>query len=423
MMTLKDGNFQCTAYTGDSALMRSLEDMRLQMTKFYEEERQRAWTNAGLAKFADLLRNHGNDAAAMFSRLINELVVYLQANQGQIYILHEGVASHLELMGCYAYNRKKHINKQINPGEGLVGQCFLEKDIIVITNVPADYITITSGLGEALPRCIILIPLIMENQAVGVIEIASFKKFDDYQIAFVRKVAETIAGAIIAFRMHDKNNILLHDMQHHAEQLRAQEEELRQNIEELSTSQEQMKRLLDDSVLKEGQLRQMTQEIEAQTRIINEIAIVSKTNVKGEITYVNDEFVKWSGYTREELIGKNHRILKSGHQPDEIFVSLWKTIRAGKIWRGEVKNKTKDGGYYWVDAIIAPVLGEDGKPKEYIAQRFVINDKKEREALMESIVSDHESKEQELVEQIANLKLTIHQLSAQLKHQTEESIR
>ena len=83
-----------------------------------------------------------------------------------------------------------------------------------------------------------------------------------------------------------------------------------------------------------------------------------------------------NGRTAEEVLGKNHRILKSGHQEDAIFKDLWKTISGGKIWRGEVKNRAKDGSYYWVDAVIAPVLGPDGKPKEYIAQRFVINDKK-----------------------------------------------
>jgi PAS domain S-box-containing protein len=142
----------------------------------------------------------------------------------------------------------------------------------------------------------------------------------------------------------------------------AKEEELRQNMEEMKAIQEEMSRV--------------QREIEAQMNIINSVAIVSKTDPRGNITYVNDEFIKWSKYTREELIGRNHRILKSGQQPDEIFTNLWSTISSGKIWRGEVLNKAKDGSHYWVDAIIAPVLNSDGKPVEYIAQRFVINERK-----------------------------------------------
>ena len=78
--------------------------------------------------------------------------------------------------------------------------------------------------------------------------------------------------------------------------------------------------------------------------------------------------MKWSKYTREEVMGKNHRILKSGDQDDQIFVDMWKTISSGKIFRGEVKNKAKDGTFYWVDAIIAPVFDSNGKPKEYLFQ-------------------------------------------------------
>jgi PAS domain S-box-containing protein len=148
------------------------------------------------------------------------------------------------------------------------------------------------------------------------------------------------------------------------EDSQAKEEELRQNMEEMQSQQEELQRV--------------NQEIEAQMNIINSIAIVSKTDARGNITYVNDEFIKWSKYTREELLGKNHRLLKSGHQPDKIFVDLWKTISSGKIWRGVVKNKAKDGSYYWVDAIIAPVLDSQGKPKEYIAQRFVLDENGQR---------------------------------------------
>lgn len=149
-------------------------------------------------------------------------------------------------------------------------------------------------------------------------------------------------------------------MQALLEDTRAKEEELRQNMEEMNAQQEVLQRV--------------TSEIEAQMNIINSVAIVSKTDVRGNITYVNDEFIKWSGYDKTELIGHNHRILKSGHQPDEVFSDLWSTISGGMIWRGKVKNKAKNGTFYWVDAIIAPVLDVNGKPKEYIAQRFVLDD-------------------------------------------------
>lgn len=130
----------------------------------------------------------------------------------------------------------------------------------------------------------------------------------------------------------------------------------------------------------------------AQNNIINSIAIVSKTDLQGNITYVNEEFLKWAKYSREEVMGKNHRFLKSGHQDVKVFEEMWKTISSGKIFRGEIKNKAKDGTYYWVDAIIAPVLDENGKPKEYIVQRFVINDKKEKEEEMNKLLEELKKK-------------------------------
>ena len=110
-------------------------------------------------------------------------------------------------------------------------------------------------------------------------------------------------------------------------------------------------------------------EVEFQKFALDEHAIVSITDVKGDITYVNDKFCKISGYEREEIIGKNHRILKSDEHSDEFYKNLWKTIAIGNVWNGELKNFTKNGGYYWVNASIVPFLNDKGKPFRYIAIR------------------------------------------------------
>lgn len=109
---------------------------------------------------------------------------------------------------------------------------------------------------------------------------------------------------------------------------------------------------------------------------LNQTALVSVTDEKGNIIYANEKFIKVSKYSLKELLGQNHRILKSGHQSQKLFDDLWKTISKGKVWRGEIKNKAKDGTYYWVDTSIAPILNERGKPERYISVRFLITDKK-----------------------------------------------
>lgn len=133
---------------------------------------------------------------------------------------------------------------------------------------------------------------------------------------------------------------------------------------------------MNDIFIQKGNVPLTTGDYDALLTAIGRAALVSVTDSKGDIIYANDKFVEISKYTREELLGQNHRILKSGHQPYELFVDLWKTISNGGVWRGEIKNRAKDGSYYWVDSSIAPILGDDNKPERYIAIRFPITDKK-----------------------------------------------
>ncbi len=109
---------------------------------------------------------------------------------------------------------------------------------------------------------------------------------------------------------------------------------------------------------------------------LNKTVLIAVTDSLGIITYVNDLFVSISKYSREELIGQNHRILKSGEHTQEFYEKLWSTISSGEIWRGEIKNKAKDGTYYWVDASIAPLFNETGEIIRFVAARFLITEKR-----------------------------------------------
>jgi hypothetical protein len=127
------------------------------------------------------------------------------------------------------------------------------------------------------------------------------------------------------------------------------------------------------------QLEQAMAEISNQQQALNEHAIVSITDVRGDIIYVNDKFLKISGYTAEELLGKNHRMINSGEHSQEFFADLWGTVAGGRVWHGQVKNRAKDGHYYWVAATVVPFMDETGKPYQYVSMRTDITEQKSME--------------------------------------------
>ena len=134
---------------------------------------------------------------------------------------------------------------------------------------------------------------------------------------------------------------------------------------------------LDDYV--EKSLKETKIDLVELGKVLDELVIVSITDKDGNITYANKTFCKISKYTKKELLGQNHRILKSGHHPPEFYEDLWKTISNGRIWKNEIKNVAKDGSYYWVNTIISPILDKRGKPKQYISIRIDITKQKEVE--------------------------------------------
>ncbi len=223
-------------------LTETLHTFRDKLSHERSEAEKRQWVNEGLARFGEILRAQESMDELGYS-VIQNLVRYIQCTQGGIFITHdESGEPILELKGCYAYERKKYLQKRIDPGQGLIGQCFLERERILLYKVPDNYVHITSGLGEANPTSLILLPLKTEDTMEGVIELAGFRKFEAHELEFLNKVCESTATVFKNVKNSERTKKLLQASQEQAEIMRSQEEEMRQNMEELSATQEEMQR-------------------------------------------------------------------------------------------------------------------------------------------------------------------------------------
>ncbi len=256
----------------ENRLYTQLNKMKEQLMVVAKEDAQRNWTSDGLAHFGELLRTTHTDVQQLCQQAIIALVKYLKANQGAIFSLPAHLGSnqtngqepYLELTACYAWGRAKQGKRRVYQNDGLVGRCWIEADTVYLTDVPANFINITSGLGKANPRCIVLVPLKTDQAVLGVLELASFTVFDAAQQAFIEKVAENLAATLASVQTAERTRALLEQSEQQAQALKEQEEAMRQNTEELVATQEEMKRHRDQLLAEISHLKQqLSQEVMA----------------------------------------------------------------------------------------------------------------------------------------------------------------
>lgn len=369
MADLEKGDFSTKDYTfANEALSNTLVSLKGKLLSKKEEDERARWVAEGHAHFGEILRTT-NDPLKLSEEVIKNLVRYVGLNQGSVFIheVEKQSGEHLSLKASYAYERKKYISKSVAIGEGLVGQCFLEKETIILTKVPPDYIKITSGLGEATPSFVAIVPIKANDNIEGIIELAGFTALEDHQLRFIEKVAEAFSSVIRTVKVATETKLLLDETQHQTEQLRLQEEEIRQNLEEMQATQEQLTRQLDES-------RMLKERVERRERVMALTTILSETDLHGTITFVNDKFCEVAKYSREELVGKSQNIVRHPDMPKELFKLFWQTIKRGEVFKGIVKNRAKDGSHYWVEATIVPILDGNGEVMKYVGSRFHITD-------------------------------------------------
>ncbi len=301
---------------GRNKLADSLISMQARLKEMNMEEQRRQWANDGLTKFVDILRSSNDNINTLGDKIISALVQYTNSNQGGLYTLNDENErdKYLELISLFAFDKKRFEQQKIKLGEGILGQTFMEKQTTVITELPDEYVRITSGLGDANPRAILMVPLKVDEQVYGIVELASFKAYQEHEIAFVEKLAETIASTLASVKAAEKNRQLIEQFQEQTEQMRAQEEEVRQNMEELQATQEEMARKERDYIARIKDL---------------EASKASQTEKDAELTKLKDELASRESAYQKQLLDLEAKMsaTKDGHKDWELAHELGKTLQ------------------------------------------------------------------------------------------------
>ncbi|MDJ1506382.1 GAF domain-containing protein [Xanthocytophaga agilis] len=327
----------------------SLLKMRDNLASMKREELKRNWATEGLAKFVEILRMHEN-IKDLSNEIVKNLVQTLNATQGALFLLNTEKSQEpiLEMTGCYAYKRTKHLTHEIAVGQGLVGQTYLEKETLYLKEIPEDFVRITSGLGDANPRNILLVPLKVNNDTIGIVELASFHEFEKHEIAFVEKLGENIAHTVIAFRINQHTKVLLKESQEQAERMRSQEEELRQNQEELQATQEEISRRYNS-------LFQQLHELNYQSRFeqLRSITSTKKRNIEYYFDIIRSQI---------QTFAENKMLISAVKEFKSAFYDIQKTVSDAEL--EQMKRSVK--GYY-IDEFI-PRLNDNTSQQAFAGE-------------------------------------------------------
>jgi PAS domain S-box-containing protein len=346
----------------DDVLGQSILDLRDNLKKNKEEEENRRkidqqsnWVAEGLATFGEILRKDTDNLEELTYNLISTLVKYINANQGAMFVIDDEVEAdkHLKMTACYAYDRRKFADKRVELGDGIIGAAILEQETIFVTDVPKSYVHITSGLGEATPKCLLVVPLKFNDYVHGVIEIGAFHNIDKYIVEFVEKVAESVGSTISNVKINTRTAKLLKESRLQAETLAAQEEQMRQNMEELQATQEEAARQSEKFV--------------SFTNSVNHTLIRAEYENDGTLIYANTKFLTKLGYEKNsEVEGKNISMFIDNK--DKIwFDKLWDSLaNGGKHFEGDMKHITKQGRDLWTMSTYTSMRRDDGNVEKIL---------------------------------------------------------
>ena len=367
----KDDSNLSFDYLGEEDVFRNLiTEIRNELKTQKQEEKIRNWTVEGLASFGELIRNKEDDLSNLGKVLLHRLVQYNNCNQGAIFVTNADSEGNvmMKCLSSYAHERNRSGEMIVDAGDGLLGRCMLEKETILLKEVPDNYVNITSGLGSATPTNIVIIPLLANESFYGVIELASFEMLEQYQISFLEKLAENIALSIASFQNKKHTQQLLDESRKLSSELQEKELKMQENMEKLISAKEEMR------------FHQM--ELDGLFRAINSCLVTAEIDMEGKVMGSNKNLLQLFGYRYEEVVGMSVSQLLND---EEILSDRFnKILNKGNTFSKDILCYTKDTQPFWLRVSFTPVEDVSGEIYKILMLGEDVTEKKLKEVELQS---------------------------------------
>ncbi len=311
-----------TAQDETGILTRTFGQMVTNLRQTIRTNEEQRWLKSNLADLSQQLQGQ-RSLETLANLVLTYIAPLVEAQQGVLYVCDTTrEPARLKLLSSYAYQERKHLSNEFELGEGLVGQCAFEKQRILLTQVPGDYIRISSGLGEAPPLNIVVLPLLFENEVMGVLELASFQPFDGLQLTFLDEASRVVGVMINAITASIQTQQLLEQSQVLTEELRQQQEELLQSnqlLEERTESLQESELTLQQQ---QEELQQSNEELQQLNEELEEKAELLETQ-KQQVERKNQEVEQ----ARQELEDQAHQLAQSSQYKSEFLANMSHELR------------------------------------------------------------------------------------------------
>lgn len=325
----------------------SLKNEKIKKEEEQQQQIEKAWINEGINKFIEILKITNIKIEDLTYKILSHLVDYTNSQQGAFYLVEtdENNQKYLKLSAAYAQNRKILLNRRIEFGAGLIGRVIAEKKLLYITDIEDYTSTITTALSQGTPKSIVIVPLIYNEEIIGVIEINSLYTYNKIQLEFLEKISENISSNLAMWQANEKTEILLEKSRIQAQQLIEQQQKLEQNLKEL------------EKIREESQIKEL--EFYSLLKAIDTTAIMIEFDKNGIIKNVNSKFYEFFRKRPDEVLGKHHKVISSIDTKSPEYIFFWKDLLEGKS-KKITETFVIEGENFWLSETFIPIFDKNG---------------------------------------------------------------